>query len=247
MLPFDSPYHNTRCELKSKTILTTEKILWSPLDVAKALGFVMVVGLLLIGVLGPFLIVIGGDRTTLPILLSVLLEGTFLFAVWLFGPWRYGQSWGALGMRLRLSSSAYWGCLAFMAIFLVSVVYASLVSSFGVDILLPPRLPDEFTTGGAITILAFAAIVLVAPFAEETFFRGFLLPVFVGRMGFIKGACAVSLLFAAGHMSLGLLVPAFVSGMILAWVYYKTGSLWINWIAHTAQNLLAFVLTVSSS
>ena len=247
MLPFGSPHYNTRCTLKSKTILITEKISWSPLDVAKAIGFVLVVGLLLIGILGPLLIVIGGDETTLPLLLSVLLEGTFLFAVWLFGPWRYGQSWGALGMSLRLSGSVYWGFLAFMAIFLLSVVYTSLVSSFGLDTLLPPRMSDEFSNGGVITALAFAAIVLVAPFAEEIFFRGFLLLVFVGRMGLVKGACAVSLLFAAGHMSLGLLAPAFVSGMILAWVYYKTGSLWASWIAHMAQNLLAFVATVSSN
>ena len=77
------------------------------------------------------------------------------------------------------------------------------------------------------------------------FFRGFLLPVFVGRWGFMWGAGFVSLVFGMSHGALGLLVPAFVTGMLLAWLYRRTGSLWNCCLAHGAQNALAFAVVVS--
>ena len=41
----------------------------------------------------------------------------------------------------------------------------------------------------------------------------------------------------------GVLVPAFVSGLILSWLYLKTGSIVPPVIAHAAQNLLVLAVT----
>ena len=89
----------------------------------------------------------------------------------------------------------------------------------------------------------FVLVVLLGPLAEETFFRGFLLPVFVSRWGFVWGASVTALVFATTHGSLGLLVPTFMTGWLLAWLYYRTRSLWSCCVMHSAQNAIAFVFT----
>jgi membrane protease YdiL (CAAX protease family) len=54
------------------------------------------------------------------------------------------------------------------------------------------------------------------------------------------GAIAASaLVFSAFHLSLGVLVPIFITGLLLAWLYWRTGSLWAAIGAHAGQNALA--------
>ena len=77
------------------------------------------------------------------------------------------------------------------------------------------------------------------------FYRGFLLPAFAQRWGFVGGATLVSALFAVSHVAPGIMLPAFVSGMLFAWLYRRTGSLWNCCLAHGAQNALAFAVTVA--
>jgi membrane protease YdiL (CAAX protease family) len=48
-----------------------------------------------------------------------------------------------------------------------------------------------------------------------------------------------SALFAAAHLSVGAAVPAFVSGMLLAWLYLRTRSIWPPVTAHALQNFIA--------
>ena len=179
--------------------------------------------------------------------MSLAIEGVLLLAVWRFGPWKYGRSWDALGLRRGLYSVLPWALLAFAGIFGFSILYTLLVIGLGMDSLLPPGLPDEISQGAFNKVLGLGVTVLAAPFVEEVFFRGFLLPVFVVHMGFVKGAATVSLLFALGHLSVGLLIPAFVSGLILAWVYQSTGSLRSSWLAHGIQNALAYTVTMANA
>ncbi|MED5568055.1 MAG: CPBP family intramembrane glutamic endopeptidase, partial [Chloroflexota bacterium] len=47
--------------------------------------------------------------------------------------------------------------------------------------------------------------------------------------------------FSSFHIlfSIGVLVPIFVTGMLLAWLYHRTGSLWPGIAAHAGLNALA--------
>ena len=45
-------------------------------------------------------------------------------------------------------------------------------------------------------------------------------------------------------MDPGVLVPIFITGFLLAWLYHRTGSLWPNIVAHAGQNALALVVTI---
>ena len=133
--------------------------------------------------------------------------------------------------------------LVFLASLALTAVYGYIVSFFGQDILAPEPLPGELTETVLQRMAGFFIIVLLAPFAEEVFFRGFLLPAFANRWGFLAGAIITSGLFGISHVAPGAIVPAFMSGMLFAWLYHRTGSLWNTTIAHGAQNALAFAVT----
>lgn len=182
----------------------------------------------------------GGSEGVASLLLLLALEGSLLLAVALFGPWKYGRSWASLGLVSGLKGGTPLALAVFGGIFLFSVAYTLLVRFLSLEALLPPGLPEAMSQGALQRALGLAATVMAAPLAEEVFFRGFLLPAFALQWGFLPGAVLTSSLFALSHVSLGLLLPAFVSGLLLAWLYRRTGSLWNCVLAHGIQNALAF-------
>jgi len=53
------------------------------------------------------------------------------------------------------------------------------------------------------------------------------------------GAILVSSsIFAASQSRPGLLIPVFISGVLLSWLYVKMGSIWPPFAAHFAQNMI---------
>ena len=218
---------------------------WTVGDAAKATALVVGGTMLLVLLAGPALRLLDGQEEVLRILFLSIPEGMLILAVWRFGPWRYSLSWRALGFQAALNNGAFLALVVFLASISFTVIYSLAMTVLGLDNLTPPALPGELMETYLQRIAAFLLIVMVAPVAEEMFFRGFLLPVFVGRWGFVWGATFVSLLFSASHLMPGVLVPVFVSGLLFAWLYRRTGSLWNCCLAHGAQNALAFAVTVS--
>jgi membrane protease YdiL (CAAX protease family) len=53
-----------------------------------------------------------------------------------------------------------------------------------------------------------------------------------------------ALIFSASHVSVGVLVPIFITSVLLAWLYQQTGSLWTSVIAHAGQNAAALLATI---
>lgn len=228
-----------------KNTLPFDHVPWSVSDAAKGILIVLVANILVASLIAPVVLRFGPDIGVVRLLVSVALQGAVFVAVWLFGPWKYGKSWLALGLGPGVRKAIPRGVATFLAIFGLSIVYTSVVSAVGLDILDPPGLPREINENLVSEVVGFGLVVGLAPVTEELFFRGFLLPAFAAQLGFFKGAGLVSLLFALGHLSVGLFVPAFVSGMVLAYAYRATGSLWTSWVAHAMQNSVAFAAVVT--
>ena len=89
---------------------------------------------------------------------------------------------------------------------------------------------------------AWLLAVVIAPLAEETFFRAFLFTALLQPLGFGWAAAASSLIFALGHFHLGVVVPIFALGLLLAWLYHTTRSLWTVVAAHQMFNALSLAL-----
>lgn len=91
--------------------------------------------------------------------------------------------------------------------------------------------------------------MIMAPLGEEIFFRGFVFAGLLRPLGLRAAMVLSGLLFGAFHVTgldtLGLVVPFGVVGMLFAWVYYRTGSLWPTIATHLLFNLVSFVLLAS--
>ncbi len=97
------------------------------------------------------------------------------------------------------------------------------------------KLLQESTDPLTLGLMAFAAVI-VAPFCEEIIFRSFLYPAakkFIGT----GAACVFSaLVFSAAHGSMMALLPLFVFGCLLVYIYEKTGSIWAPMAVHLCFN-----------
>lgn len=85
--------------------------------------------------------------------------------------------------------------------------------------------------------------VIVAPLAEETFFRGYGLGGFAKRRDFNRGLAITSALFAAAHFDPLAFFPLWGAGMVLGTLYLQTGSLVAPIVAHATNNFIAMTLT----
>ncbi len=180
--------------------------------------------------------------------------------VWRFGVHRSGRSLALLGLgRLRLAGAAGKTGLAALASnpVLMSVgvlggslaftaIYGTVVDALGWDVLAPPEIPSDIAFPGAGAVLTFQALVLVTPLTEELFFRGFVLPGLAARLGVGRAIVASAVIFSVFHLDLGVLAPVFVAGLLLGWLYHRTGSLWPGVLVHGGQNALALAVQLYS-
>src|SRR4030095_10440608 len=77
---------------------------------------------------------------------------------------------------------------------------------------------------------------LVAPFVKETFFRVFLFQGFRTHYGWKTGMLLSSAIFAAAHLDLAALIPTFILGNVLAYLYHRSNSVWPGIFLHFLVN-----------
>lgn len=102
--------------------------------------------------------------------------------------------------------------------------------------------------------LAFAAFaVVVGPITEEFFFRVFLFNAIRARSSFWPAAVISGILFGLAHAQAGggallfaLSLPLAVGGVILAYIYARTGNAWTNMMTHAAFNGLSLILITAA-
>lgn len=86
--------------------------------------------------------------------------------------------------------------------------------------------------------LALVAVV-GAPFSEEFLFRGFLQSALAkSGLGFAKAALITTAAWTALHASYSIvgMGEVFVVGLVLSWLLWRTGSLWVPIFCHAAYN-----------
>jgi membrane protease YdiL (CAAX protease family) len=93
-------------------------------------------------------------------------------------------------------------------------------------------------------VLAAAATVL-APIAEETFFRGILYPAIKHRGHPNVALWSTALLFGIVHGNLGAFIPLTFLALVFTWLYERTGNLLAPIVAHSVFNGVNFWFLVS--
>ena len=82
--------------------------------------------------------------------------------------------------------------------------------------------------------------VIFAPIVEEVFFRGFLFQGFRYKYGWVGGGLISSVIFAIGHLDPVALFPTFILGLLLAYMYHRSNSVWPGIILHFLVNAFGF-------
>lgn len=101
--------------------------------------------------------------------------------------------------------------------------------------------PEQFTWFGFFITLIGAGIL--APIAEELFFRGALFTWFRQKFNFPVALLASSTIFALGHIdTAGVVAGAFVLGIANAWVFEKSKTLWAPILMHITTNSFAVLV-----
>ena len=174
-----------------------------------------------------------------------LFQGTLLGLVWFFGIRKYKVPWRTLGLRRTVGRAALWlPWAALAASIALTAAYAYIVTLLELDFLLPNQEISGDLLGEGLTRLMNTLLIgLWGPFTEEVFFRGFVLAAMLPVMGPLRATLLSAGIFALAHLDAGTLIPIFVTGIILAWLYIRTRSLWPSITAHAAQNMLALVVT----
>ena len=82
----------------------------------------------------------------------------------------------------------------------------------------------------------FVSAAIAAPIGEEFFFRGFLHNCAKRRLGVVWGTLLSASAFALVHGGPLQVLAILPMGVLLAWIYDRTGSLWVPIIVHAVNN-----------
>jgi membrane protease YdiL (CAAX protease family) len=137
--------------------------------------------------------------------------------------------------------------IAAVSYYVLTAVYSTVFALHGSD-----KLPSELGAEHSTTALVAASIFVcvIAPIAEEFFFRGFLfgalrqmrIPIAGRDIGTWVAALITGILFGLAHLgsaSLQYLIPLGFLGFVLCLIRWRTGSLYPCMALHGANNALA--------
>jgi membrane protease YdiL (CAAX protease family) len=115
----------------------------------------------------------------------------------------------------------------------------------------PAQLPEGLSRGGEVLSVVLA--VFVAPVVEELFFRGVVFRSVRDRYGFAVGAIVSAIVFGLVHYvpspwrDAALLQSAMVfTGLALAWIYERRGTILAPIAAHMAFNTIGIWIILRS-
>jgi len=134
-----------------------------------------------------------------------------------------------------------WGLLAWLGATIASAGVVWLLERIGVEA--EPQAAER-----AIQILdpwlVVLAVVILAPIAEEVFFRGVVFNAWLREHGRRWAIIGSSALFALIHASVVAVVPIFLLGLALAWVYQRSGNLLAPIAMHATVNGISVALAL---
>ena len=164
--------------------------------------------------------------------LAYLLPVVIIFA-WRRIPWKslgFGKfNWGTLGI----------GCGLLIISYMIILIHNLILNGIGVE-----------TQGDEISKLFelldtpvwfFFVGAILAPLVEEIFFRGFLFQGFRAKYGWVGGMLLSSTIFAFAHLDPVSLLPTFILGCLLAYLYHRSNSVWPGVILHVFVNTFGLI------
>jgi uncharacterized protein len=145
-----------------------------------------------------------------------------------------------LGLRrVKPGRGLLWAAVVFVVFFAFLILWQAVLNTDQQD-----DLAEELGANDSTFNLVVVAVLvgIVAPIAEELFFRGFLFGALRGALGWVMAAIVTGIVFGlihAGGTDAVFLVPLAVLGFLLCVLYRRTGSLLPGMGVHAFNNALA--------
>jgi membrane protease YdiL (CAAX protease family) len=171
-------------------------------------------------------------------LFLVLWELVLIVPAWWFTVRKYKLSWKSLGLRKFDLATLAIGCGMMVFVYTFNLLYNLGLMFRGIQ---SAYEPSNLFDAGTSPWLIFLAGIVVAPLVEEIFFRGFLYPGLREKYGWIPAALISAALFAAVHLQPIVMPPIFLLGLLFAYLYERTESIWPGVIMHFATNTLGLL------
>jgi membrane protease YdiL (CAAX protease family) len=183
-----------------------------------------------------------------PLALSLGLSALEVVALigsisWL-GLWRRKFPWQVLGVR---PAQPRWMWIAvvigIVCLFLTGLVALTVQQLLGqppTNPQLPFLLPKGLTPWSEL--LMFVLVGLLIPFAEELFFRGLLYTWLRQHFSFGVSALLSAVIFGAVHGDVSIAAGVAVMGLLQAWVFERSRSIWAPFIVHALNNGIKVIL-----
>lgn len=93
-------------------------------------------------------------------------------------------------------------------------------------------------------VATFITICILAPIWEELFFRGIVLRRLLMKWGAPASIIVSSIIFGLFHLNPGQILYATILGVLLAYVYLRTGNIVVPMILHSVANFVSFIALV---
>lgn len=171
------------------------------------------------------------------LIMAVALPGSFLLAVFI------------LLRRRQLHPMAFQWNASFL-----KLIPLGLLMLFGLDYILGElmtllpnydQMLEDYQTmfAGIDMVYLFIGGVIIGPICEEIIFRGIIEEGFLETYTPNKAVLFSAMIFGGIHLVPLQVLSAFLAGILLGWIYWKTRSLWIVMILHIVNNYIAFTFS----
>ena len=182
---------------------------------------------------GSFLLAVGKDHQDIGFLVAyvVSMGGTYLFA-------RYFKKMMEGEVTHRFNT----GPIAMYPLLILATWALVIFVTPVIELLPSPDWLEEMMEGAVDTtsVWSFLSVVVAAPILEELLFRGIILD---GHLKLYPSQAAIgwsAFYFGFFHMNPWQFLLAFALGVLLGWVYFRTGSLLPCILIHAVNNGVSF-------
>ncbi|MBU1446472.1 CPBP family intramembrane metalloprotease [Patescibacteria group bacterium] len=178
--------------------------------------------------------------------LYILQIAGMLFPIWFFVLRKYKSDILDFGFYWPGTMKVFfWVIFGYLFYLGLSTFILMIFSTFGIGFIgfeAQKSIFDIFGNDPFGFSVAILIAIIIAPFVEEIFFRGFILQVLGKTMGVFWGSVITALIFAAVHFEFQSIMPLLILSFILNTLYLKTNSIWTGIVFHIFNNCITLTV-----
>jgi membrane protease YdiL (CAAX protease family) len=136
--------------------------------------------------------------------------------------------------------------ILYVILFLLALSLNVILDPVTTAIPMPEYIEKLFAMLTSRDIWTFLTVGITGPILEEVLFRGIILDGFLNRYKPVKAIFWSALLFGLFHMNPWQFIPAFITGLLMGYIYFRTRSLlpviFIHIIINSSSYLIVYIL-----